>query len=118
MKLDFVYAFLIGGAICALGQIVLDLTPLTPAHVLVLFVCSGAVLSGLGVYESLIDFAGAGATIPLPGFGHTLASGVIQEIEANGFWGIFTGVLENASIGLVAAVVIGLVISLLFNPKG
>lgn len=116
--MDYVYAFLVGGAICGLGQILLDLTSLTPAHVLVLFVCSGAVLSSLGIYEILINFAGAGATIPLPGFGHTLASGVIQEIEANGFWGIFSGVLENASVGLVAAVVIGLVISLLFNPKG
>ncbi|NLJ33268.1 MAG: stage V sporulation protein AE [Firmicutes bacterium] len=116
--MDFVYAFLVGGAICALGQLIFDLTPLTPAHVLVLFVSSGAILSGLGVYELLIDFGGAGATIPLPGFGHTLTSGVIQEMEANGFWGIFSGVMENASVGLVAAVVIGLLVSLLFNPKG
>lgn len=116
--MDFLLAFLVGGTICAIGQLLMDLTPLTPAHVLVLFVSSGAVLSGLGIYESIVKIGGAGATIPLPGFGHALASGVIQEVEANGFWGIFSGVLENASTGVVAAVVVGLLISLLFNPKG
>ncbi|HHW55555.1 MAG: stage V sporulation protein AE [bacterium] len=116
--MDYLLAFLVGGTICALGQLLMDLTPLTPAHVLVLFVCTGAILSGLGIYEAIVEFGGAGATIPLPGFGHTLTSGVIQEIEARGFWGIFSGVLENASVGVVAAVVVGLFISLIFNPKG
>jgi stage V sporulation protein AE len=115
--LDYLLAFLVGGAICMLGQLLIDLSPLSPAHILVLFVSGGAFLSGLGVYEKLVDFAGAGATIPLPGFGHSLASGVMQEVDANGFWGIFSGVLENASVGVAAAVVLGLLVSLFFNPK-
>jgi stage V sporulation protein AE len=115
--LDYLFAFLVGGAICMLGQLLMDLTSLTSAHILVLFVTSGAILSGLGIYEQIVKIGGAGATIPLPGFGHSLASGVMKEVDANGFWGIFSGVLENASVGVAAAVVLGLLISLLFNPK-
>lgn len=116
--MEYFMAFLVGGIICAIGQLLIDQTPLTSAHILVLFVSSGAVLSGLGLYEKIVQIGGAGATIPLPGFGHSLVSGVIHEVELNGFWGIFSGVLKNASIGVVAAVVIGLVISIVFNPKG
>lgn len=114
----YIMVFVIGGLICALGQLLIDLTSLTPAHVLVLFVVLGAVLSGIGVYQPLIDIAGAGATIPLPGFGHSLVSGTLEDVRAFGFWGIFSGALRNAATGLMSAIVFGLLASIVFNPKG
>ncbi|WP_093791986.1 stage V sporulation protein AE [Sporomusa acidovorans] len=111
-------AFVIGGLICVLGQLLMDLTPLTPAHVLVLFVVLGGVLSGLGWYQPLIDIGGAGATVPLPGFGHSLVSGTIEEINKVGFWGIFSGGFKATATGVTAAVFFGLVIAIVFNPKG
>lgn len=111
-------AFVIGGFICVIGQLLMDLTPLTPAHVLVLFVVMGGILSGLGLYQPLIDLGGAGATVPLPGFGHSLVSGTIEEINKVGFWGIFTGGVKAASAGITAAIVFGLAIAIVFNPKG
>lgn len=114
----YLMAFLIGGLICIAGQLLMDLTPLTPAHVLVLFVVAGGVLSGLGLYQPLIDLGGAGATVPLPGFGHTLVSGTIEEINKSGFLGIFTGALKATAAGLTTAIVFGFAAAVLFNPKG
>ncbi|ADL08018.1 stage V sporulation protein AE [Thermosediminibacter oceani] len=115
--MDYIKAFIIGGMICALGQILMDFTPLAPAHVLVLFVTLGAVLSGLGLYQPLVDFAGAGATVPLPGFGHTLVKGVIEEVNKSGLLGILTGGLKSAAAGITAAVVFGYLMALIFNPR-
>jgi stage V sporulation protein AE len=115
---SYVIAFAIGGLICVVGQLLMDLTPLTPAHILVLFVVLGGILSGLGFYQPLIDFAGAGATIPLPGFGHTLVAGTFDEIIKFGALGIFSGALKAGATGIMAAVVFGFFMSVLFNPKG
>lgn len=114
----YLWAFIVGGLICVVGQLLMDLTPLTPAHVLVLFVVLGGVLSGLGLYQPLVDFAGAGATIPLTGFGHTLVTGTLEEIAKVGMIGIFTGALKATAAGIMAAVVFGFIMSLIFNPKG
>ena len=114
----YLMAFVIGGLICVLGQLLMDLTPLTPAHVLVLFVVLGCVFSSLGLYQPLIDIGGAGATVPLPGFGHSLVSGTIEEVNKAGFWGIFTGAVKATAAGITAAVVFGLAIAIVFNPKG
>lgn len=114
----YIMAFLVGGIICVIGQLLMDLTPLTPAHVLVLFVVLGGVLSGLGFYQQLVDIGGAGATIPLLGFGHTLVSGTIEEVKQIGFLGIFTGAFKAAAAGIAAAIVFGFIMAVLFNPKG
>lgn len=111
-------AFLVGGIICIIGQLLMDLTPLTPAHVLVTFVVLGGILSGLGFYQQLVDFGGAGATVPLLGFGHTLVAGTIEEINKTGFLGVFTGALKASAAGITAAVVFGFIMAVLFNPKG
>ncbi|WP_371381730.1 stage V sporulation protein AE [Sporomusa aerivorans] len=111
-------AFVIGGLICVIGQLLMDLTPLTPAHVLVLFVVLGGIFSGMGLYQPLVDMAGAGATVPLPGFGHALVSGTIEEINKIGFWGIFSGAVKATAFGITAAVVFGLLMAAVFNPKG
>jgi stage V sporulation protein AE len=111
-------AFIIGGLICVVGQLLMDLTSLTPAHVLVLFVVLGGVLSGLGLYQVLVDIGGAGATVPLPGFGHLLVSNTIAEVSQIGFMGIFSGAIGAAAVGITAAIVFGLMMSLVFNPKG
>lgn len=114
----YMMVFLVGGLICVLGQLLMDLTPLTPAHVLVLFVVLGAILSGLGLYQPLVDIAGAGATVPLLGFGHSLVVGTIEDVNHFGFIGIFSGALRATASGVMAAVVFGFFMSLLFNPKG
>lgn len=114
----YMMAFIIGGLICVIGQLIMDLTPLTPAHVLVLFVVLGALLSGVGWYQPLVDLGGAGATIPLPGFGHALVVGTIEDVDKYGFWGIFSGALRASATGVMAAVVFGFSMSVLFNPKG
>jgi stage V sporulation protein AE len=114
----YLMAFVIGGLICVIGQLLMDLTPLTPAHVLVLFVVLGGVLSGLGLYQPLVDIGGAGATVPLPGFGHSLVSGTIEEVNKIGFWGIFTGAVKATAAGITAAIVFGLIMAVIFNPKG
>lgn len=115
--MEYLLAFLVGGAICAVGQLLMDLTPLTPAHVLVLFVSLGAFLSGLGIYEKLVKIGGAGATIPLTGFGYSLVSGIFEEIDAKGAVGILSGVFKNTSMGIAAAIFFGFLMALLFNPK-
>lgn len=110
-------AFLVGGAICVVGQILIDCTKMTPARILVLFVCLGVVLGGLGVYEKLVDFAGAGATIPLTGFGNSLAKGVREAIREDGFMGVVTGGLSACAGGVTVAVLSGLVVSFIARPK-
>lgn len=115
--MDYIKAFLVGGAICFIGQILIDKTKLTPARILVSFVVLGVVLGGIGVYEPLIKFAGAGASVPLTGFGNLIAKGVREAIERDGFLGIFTGGLTAAAGGITAAMIAGLVSSFLFKPK-
>lgn len=115
---SYIAAFIVGGIICLIGQLLMDLTPLTPAHVLVLFVVSGGVLSGLGLYQPLADIGGAGATVPLIGFGHALVSGTIEDVDRFGLLGIFTGALRSTAAGITAAVVFGFFMSIVFNPKG
>ena len=114
----YIMAFVVGGIICIIGQLLMDLTSMTPAHVLVLFVVLGGVLSGLGIYPQLVAIGGAGATIPLTGFGHALVAGTIEEIDKIGFWGIFSGALKATAIGLTSAIVFGLMIAVLFDAKG
>ncbi len=116
--MDYLQAFVVGGIICSLGQLLMDLTSLTSAHVLVLFVCIGALLSGVGLYEKIAAFGGAGATIPLTGFGHALVQGILEQVETKGAVGILSGVFKNTSMGVVTAVVLGVIIAFLFNPKG
>lgn len=115
--MDYIKAFLVGGALCLIGQILIDKTKLTPARILVSYVVAGVILGAVGLYPKLIDFAGAGASVPLTGFGSLLAKGVKEAIEKDGFLGIFTGGLKAASGGITAAIVAGLAASFLFKPK-
>ncbi len=110
-------AFIIGGLICAVGQVLIDKTKITPARILVSFVCAGVILSLLGVYEPLVKFAGAGATVPISGFGYLLGKGAREAAAENGLLGALTGGVENASAGIAAAIVFGYLIALLFSPK-
>ena len=115
--MDYVKAFLIGGLFCLIGQILIDKTKLTPARILVSYVVIGVLLGAVGVYQSLVDFAGAGATVPLTGFGNTLAKGVKEAVDKDGFIGIFTGGLTASAGGIAAAIVAGLLASLIFKAK-
>ncbi len=115
--MDYVKAFLVGGALCLIGQILIDKTKLTPARILVSYVVAGVVLGGIGVYRYLADFAGAGATVPLTGFGYNLAKGVKKAVEEDGFLGIFTGGLKASAGGISAAILAGLLCSLIFKAK-
>ena len=117
MWLDYLQAFAVGGALCALGQLLIDLTRLTPARILTGCVVAGVVLGAVGLYQPLIDFAGAGATVPLTGFGYAIAKGVEQAVKAQGLLGAFTGGVTAAAGGIAAAVVFGYGFSLLFDPK-
>lgn len=113
-------AFIVGGLICVIAQLVMELTPynVTPGHILVAYVVGGALISGLGWYQPLIDLAGAGATLPLSGFGHTLAQGVIEAVDEEGLKGIFTGGLTASSMGITVALMMGFLMSLVFKPRG
>ncbi|MCK8825169.1 SpoVA/SpoVAEb family sporulation membrane protein [Fuchsiella alkaliacetigena] len=115
--MNYLLAFLVGGFICGLGQLFLDLTNYTPAHLLVILVVSGAVLTGLGLYQPIIDFAGGGVTVLVINFGHVLAKGVLAEVERLGFLGLFAGILEIGSIGISASIVLGFLMSVIFRPK-
>lgn len=115
--MDYLKAFIIGGLICVIGQVLIDKTKLTSARILVLFVVAGCFLGAFGLYEKLVDFAGAGATVPLPGFGYNLYKGVRNEIDRSGFIGILTGGLKAAAGGISAAVFFSLLTALVFNPK-
>lgn len=115
--MDYLKAFLIGGALCLIGQILIDKTKLTPARILVGYVVAGVVLGALGVYQPLLDFAGAGASVPLTGFGATLARGVRDAVNESGALGILTGGLKSTAGGISAAIVFGLIAGILFKPK-
>lgn len=115
--MDYVKAFLVGGLLCLIGQILIDKTKLTPARILVSFVVLGVILGGIGVYKPLVDFAGAGATVPLTGFGYTLAKGVKEAIQEDGFLGILTGGLKASAGGICAAILFGLLASIIFKDK-
>lgn len=117
MLTDILKAFLVGGAICAVGQVLIDYTRLTPARILTGFVVAGVVLSALGLYKPLADFAGAGATVPLTGFGHLLGEGIRKAIGRDGLLGIFTGGLTASSGGITAALLFGLFSSVVFDPQ-
>ncbi|MGM0501268.1 MAG: stage V sporulation protein AE [Bacillota bacterium] len=114
---EYLLAFIAGGLICGLGQLMLDFTAYTPAHLLVLLVVIGSILTGLGFYSDLIDLVGAGVTVPVMNFGFVLTKGVLIEVEKNGFLGLFTGVLELASAGVSAAIIIGFLVALIFKPQ-
>lgn len=115
--MDYVKAFLFGGFLCVIGQILIDKTKLTPARILVCYVVAGVILSGVGLYKHFADFAGAGATVPLTGFGHCLAKGVKEAVDEMGFLGIFTGGLKAAAGGITAAITAGLLVSFVFKAK-
>ncbi|MGE5485218.1 MAG: stage V sporulation protein AE [Ignavibacteriales bacterium] len=116
--MNLLLAFVVGGAICMIAQLVVDLTKCNPAMVMVSSVSLGAVLSGLGLYGALVDLAGAGATVPLTGFGHALVQGMIEDSSRLGFLGLLTGGLRATSLGLSAAIILGYTMAVLFNPKG
>ena len=110
-------AFVVGGLICIIGQILIDKTKLTPARILVIFVTTGAILGGLGLYKYVVDFAGAGATVPLTGFGYNLSKGAIEGVKSSGLIGAFTGGVKNAAGGIAAAIFFGYLASLMSKPK-
>lgn len=114
----YIWAFVVGGLICVIGQLLLDVAKLTPAHVMSILVVSGAVLDGLGLYEPLIDFAGAGATVPITSFGNALVHGAMAEAQRTGLVGILTGIFEVTSAGISSAIIFGFLAALLFKPKG
>ncbi len=115
--MDYLNAFWVGGVICVIGQILIDKTKITSARILVLFVVIGCILGGFDLYDKLISYAGAGAAVPLPGFGNLLANGVKEEIDSEGAIGILTGGLKASSAGITAAVIFSLLNALIFDPK-
>ena len=116
MVLMFIKAFCVGGLICVIGQVLMQLTKLTSARILVLFVVSGVVLTALGLYKPLVDFAGAGATVPLTGFGYSLAMGALEGVAKYGFWGAFSGGITRTAAGIAAALLFGLLNAFIFKP--
>lgn len=115
--LQYLYAFLVGGALCAIGQLLISLTRLTPARVLVIFVTSGVFLAAIGVYGPLVKFAGAGATVPLTGFGYSLANGAIEGAKEEGILGALTGGIKATAAGIAAAIAFGYIFALIFRPR-
>lgn len=114
--LTYLKVFLTGGIICAIGQILIDKTKLTPARILVLFVTLGVILTGLGIYDKIVEFGGAGATVPISGFGYTLANGVMEAVDEKGFFGIFIGGTTAAAGGITAAIIFGYLFALISKP--
>ncbi|HHZ13140.1 MAG: stage V sporulation protein AE [Caldicoprobacterales bacterium] len=115
--MDYIKAFITGGVICIIGQILIDKTNLTPARILVCFVTAGAILTALGIYDPIVEFGGAGATVPLPGFGYALAKGAIKGVKELGVLGAFTGGVTATAGGITAAIVFGYLAAVLFDPK-
>lgn len=115
--MEYLKAFIVGGAFCVIAQLLIDYTKLTPARILVSYVVIGAILGGIGLYEPLLDFAGAGASVPLTGFGSTLAKGVREAVDKEGFLGIFKGGLTATAGGITVAIFAGLLASIIFKPK-
>ena len=116
--MNYLIAFIVGGFICVVGQIIIDKTKLTPARIMVGYVVSGVILGGIGIYNIVIDFAGAGASVPLLGFGNSLAKGIRDGINETGFIGIFTGALSATAGGITAAILFGYLTSIIFKPRG
>ncbi|MBO8170628.1 MAG: stage V sporulation protein AE [Bacillaceae bacterium] len=116
--MEYVIAFVVGGIICVIGQLMMDLTSMTPAHVLSTLVVSGVVLDSIGLYDPLIEFAGAGATVPITSFGHSLYHGAMEEMKQHGLIGVMTGIFEVTSAGISAAIVFGFLAAVIFRPKG
>ncbi|ADU30078.1 stage V sporulation protein AE [Evansella cellulosilytica] len=114
----FVYAFIVGGIICVIGQVLMDIFKLTPAHTMSTLVVAGAILDGVGLYEPLINLAGAGATVPITSFGNSLVHGAMAEAEQHGIIGIITGIFEVTSAGISAAIIFSFLAALVFKPKG
>ncbi|HHY91702.1 MAG TPA: stage V sporulation protein AE [Clostridiales bacterium] len=114
----FLWAFIIGGLICVIGQLLMDGLKLTPAHTTCTLVVAGAILGGLGLYDRLVDFAGAGASVPISSFGNQLVQGALQEAERTGLIGVLTGIFEITSAGISSAIIFGFLASLIFKPKG
>ncbi|HEY5585503.1 MAG TPA: stage V sporulation protein AE [Ruminiclostridium sp.] len=115
--MSYLSAFLVGGIICAIGQILIDKTKLTPARILVLFVVSGVVLTALGIYQKIVDIGGAGASIPLTGFGYSLAKGVFREVDEIGLLGVFTGGFKATAAGLSSVIFFGYIMAAISRPK-
>lgn len=115
--ISYLYAFLIGGALCVIAQILIDKTKLTPARILVIYVCAGVVLTAVGAYKPLVDLAGGGATTPLTGFGYTIATGVREAVDEKGLLGALTGGISATSAGICAAIIFGFLASLIFTGK-
>ncbi|AKO94021.1 stage V sporulation protein AE [Priestia filamentosa] len=116
--MEYLIAFVCGGLICVVGQLLLDIIKITPAHVMTLFVVTGAVLDGFGLYDKFIEFAGAGATIPITSFGHSLLHGAMKGAEEHGLIGIGMGMFELTSSGISAAILFSFLAALIFKPKG
>ena len=114
----FITAFVVGGLICVIGQLLFDVAKLTPAHTLCIMVVAGSVMDGIGIYEPLIDFAGAGATVPITSFGNALTHGAMAEAEKHGFVGVLTGMFEVTSSGISAAILFGFIAAVIFKSKG
>lgn len=117
IMMDYVWAFIIGGGICALVQILMEKTKMMPGRIMVLLVCTGAVLSFLGWYEPFVEWAGAGASVPLIGFGHVLMKGIKEALQSDGFLGLFTGGFKSGAVGCSAALIFGYLASWVFEPK-
>lgn len=114
----FLWAFIIGGLFCVIGQVMFDVLKLTPPQTLTILVITGAILDGIGLYEPLIDFAGAGATVPITSFGNSLVHGALQEAEQHGIIGVITGIFEVTSAGISAAIIFGVLGAIIFKPRG
>ena len=115
--MDYINAFWVGGLICALAQILMEKTKMLPGRIMVLIVCLGAVLGAVGIYEPFMEYAGAGASVPLLGFGNVLWKGVKEAVDANGFLGLFQGVFKASAVGISAALIFGYLASWIFEPK-
>ncbi len=116
--MNFVWAFIIGGAICVVGQICFDLLKLTPAHTMTLLVVTGAIVDGVGLYDPFIEFAGAGATVPITSFGNALVHGALEELHSDGWIGLITGIFEVTSAGISAAIIFSFLAATFVKPKG
>lgn len=116
--MNFVWAFIVGGGICVIGQLLLDVAKLTPAHLMSSFVVAGAVLDAFDLYDKLIEFAGAGATVPITSFGHSLLHGAMEQADEHGFIGVAVGIFELTSAGIASAILFGFIVAVIFKPKG
>ncbi|EYE88095.1 stage V sporulation protein AEB [Fervidicella metallireducens AeB] len=115
--MDYIRAFIVGGTICLIGQILMDKTSFTPARILVSFVTAGVILGAIGIYDPIVEYGKAGATVPLPGFGYALAKGAIKDVKEMGIIGAFTGGIKATAAGIAAAIFFGYLMAIIFNPR-